>query len=90
MQNRARLLVSGRVQGVYFRVFTRKKALQLGVNGYTRNLADGQVEIVAEAEDAILETFVQWCHKGPITARVDQVIVSPLEVDKVFSNFEIR
>ena len=90
MQNRARLLVSGRVQGVYFRVFTRKKALQLGVKGYTRNLADGQVEIVAEAEEDILEKFLQWCHKGPITARVDQVIFVPLESDEDFSSFGIR
>jgi acylphosphatase len=78
------------VQGVYFRVFTRKKAMQLGVNGYTRNLADGQVEIVAEAEGDVLEKFVQWCHKGPITARVDQLIFVPLESDEVFSIFEIR
>lgn len=90
MQPRARLLVSGRVQGVYFRVFTRKKALQLGVNGYTRNLADGQVEIVAEAEEDILEKFIQWCHKGPVTARVDQVICVPLESDEAFSSFDIR
>ena len=90
MQNRVRLLVSGRVQGVYFRVFTRKKALQLGVNGYTRNLANGQVEIIAEAEDDILEKFIQWCHKGPITARVDQVICAPLESDGDFSSFDIK
>ena len=90
MQNRVRLLISGRVQGVYFRVFTRKKALQLGVNGYTRNLADEQVEIVAEAEEDILEKFIQWCHKGPITARVDQVVVASLETDETFPRFEIR
>ena len=90
MLTRVRLLVSGRVQGVYFRAFTRKKALQLGVNGYTRNLADGQVEIIAEAEEDILEKFVQWCHKGPITARVDQVIVAPLESNEIFSSFGIR
>jgi acylphosphatase len=82
--------VSGRVQGVYFRVFTRKKALQLGVNGYTRNLADGQVEIVAEAEEDILEKFIQWCHKGPITARVDQVVFISVDSDEAFSSFGIR
>ncbi len=90
MLTRVRLLVSGRVQGVYFRAFTRKKAQGLGINGYTRNLVDGQVEIVAEAEEDIIEKFIQWCHKGPITARVDQVVFIPLDSDEVFSSFEIR
>ncbi len=90
MLNRVRVLVSGRVQGVYFRAFTRKKAVQLGINGYARNLADGQVEIIAEAEEAILEKFISWCHKGPITARVDQVIVTSLVIDEGFTGFEIR
>ncbi len=90
MLNRVRVLVSGRVQGVYFRAFTRKKAVQLGINGYARNLADGQVEIVAEAEEAILEKFISWCHKGPITARVDQVIVTSLVIDEGFTGFDIR
>lgn len=90
MLNRVRVLVSGRVQGVYFRAFTRKKAVQLGINGYARNLADGQVEIVAEAEEAILEKFIRWCHKGPITARVDQVIVTSLVIDEGFTGFDIR
>jgi acylphosphatase len=78
------------VQGVYFRVFTRKKALQLGVNGYARNLADGQVEIVAVAKPVILDKFIVWCHKGPIMARVDQVLVATLETDETFTSFEIR
>ncbi len=90
MQSSVRMLVSGRVQGVYFRVFTRKKALQLGINGYARNLADGQVEIVAVAKEPVLEKFILWCHKGPITARVDQLIVVPLESDEIFTSFEIR
>jgi len=90
MQNRLRVLVSGRVQGVYFRAFTRKKALQLGINGYAKNLADGKVEIVAEAEEVILEKFILWCHKGPITARVDEVLVTSLADDEVFTSFEIR
>jgi len=90
MMNKVRLLISGRVQGVYFRVFTRKKALQLGVKGYTRNMADGQVEVVAEAEEHTLEKFIQWCHKGPITARVEQVTLETIEINEVFSSFEIR
>ena len=85
-----KLLVSGRVQGVYFRLFTQRKARQLGVKGFVRNLADGQVEIVAEAEHEALEQLIAWSHKGPITARVDHVELADIQVDEVFTAFEIR
>ncbi len=58
MLRRVKLLVSGRVQGVYFRMFTQKKAKQLGINGYVRNLEDGRVEIVAEAESELLDKII--------------------------------
>ena len=90
MTRRVILLVSGRVQGVYFRMFTRNKAKQLGIKGHTRNLPDGRVEIIAEADTVSLEKFIQWCHKGPITARVDQVELTELEQDDAFTSFEIR
>ena len=90
MLRRVKLLVSGRVQGVYFRMFTQRKAKQLGVNGYVRNLEDGRVEIVAEAESALLDKMIAWAHKGPITARVDQVESEDLLVDEAFTSFDIR
>ena len=90
MLRRVKLLVSGRVQGVYFRMFTQRKAKQLGVNGYVRNLEDGRVEIVAEAESALLDKMIAWTHKGPITARVDQVESEDLLVDEAFTSFDIR
>lgn len=69
----ALFLVSGRVQGVYFRASTRDRALALGVAGYARNLADGRVEVVAEGEAAALAQLEQWLHEGPPAARVDRV-----------------
>ncbi len=87
---RVKLLVSGRVQGVYFRMFTQKQAKHLGVNGYVSNLDDGRVEIVAEAEHELLEKMIAWAHKGPITARVDQVESEELAVDEVFVRFDVR
>ncbi len=89
MLRRVKLLVSGRVQGVYFRMFTQKKAKQLGINGYVRNLEDGRVEIVAEAEADLLDKMIAWAHKGPITARVDQVESEDLLVDEAFTSFDI-
>ncbi len=90
MIRRVRLQVSGRVQGVYFRMFTQKKAKQLDIKGFVRNLPDGRVEIIAEADHVSIEQLKQWCHKGPITARVDQVDMIELEVDEAFTSFEIR
>ena len=90
MIRRVRLLVSGRVQGVYFRMFTQKKAKQLGINGCVRNLPDGRVEIIAEANHATVEQLIKWSHKGPITARVDQVELIECATDELFTSFEIR
>ncbi|NOS89356.1 MAG: acylphosphatase [Methylococcaceae bacterium] len=87
---KVQIFVSGRVQGVYFRVFTRNKAKQLGINGYAKNLADGRVEIVAHAPAANVQQLIDWCHKGPITARVDHVEWIELEVDEQMATFEIR
>ena len=90
MTRRIKLLISGRVQGVYFRYFTQKKAKQLGVNGFARNLPDGRVEIVADADHEPINQLIEWSHKGPVTARVDQVEFVDIEIDEVFTTFEIR
>ncbi|MDD1638508.1 MAG: acylphosphatase [Methylococcaceae bacterium] len=87
---RVKILVSGRVQGVYFRMFTQNKAKHLGIKGCARNLPDGRVEIIAEADTGSIEKLIKWCHKGPATARVDQVEITELEPDQVFTSFEIR
>ncbi len=52
MMRRVKILVSGRVQGVYFRMFTQNKAKQFGIKGHARNLPDGRVEIIAEADNS--------------------------------------
>jgi acylphosphatase len=90
MPRRIKLVVSGRVQGVYFRMFAQKKAKQLAIKGCVRNLDDGRVEIIAEADSDSIENLIQWSHKGPFTARVDQVELFELEVAEAFTSFEIR
>ena len=90
MPRRIKVLISGRVQGVYFRMFTQKKAKQLAIKGCVRNLPDGRVEIIAEADHESIEQLIKWSHKGPLTARVDQVELFEFEVDEVFTSFEIR
>ncbi|UOQ55074.1 acylphosphatase [Hymenobacter cellulosivorans] len=75
-QNR-RLLIHGRVQGVFFRQSTRAEAQRLGLTGYARNNADGTVTIEAEGSTAALDELETWCHKGPPAARVERVEVQP-------------
>ncbi len=70
----ARFLVSGKVQGVYFRASTRDRALQLGLHGCATNLADGRVEVVVRGEEAALQLLAQWLLQGPPQARVDAVL----------------
>jgi acylphosphatase len=69
----ARLLVSGRVQGVGFRAATVHEARRLGLSGHVRNLADGRVEIVAVGAGEAIEALAGWLRTGPPLARVDTV-----------------
>ena len=68
-----RCIVSGRVQGVFYRDTTRHKASELGVTGSARNLPDGSVEVIACGEQQAVETLCKWLWQGPDYARVDDV-----------------
>jgi acylphosphatase len=70
---RVHLLVSGLVQGVFYRQSTVDAARRLGVAGWVRNLPDGRVEALAEGDRAALEGLVAFCRRGPPAARVDDV-----------------
>jgi acylphosphatase len=72
---RITVLVSGQVQGVGYRHFTRKKASELDLAGYVENLPDGRVEVVAEGDRADLEQLIHHLRQGPRGARVHQVDV---------------
>jgi acylphosphatase len=68
-----RFLVSGRVQGVYFRHSARLEAQRLGLRGFARNLQDGSVEVLAEGSGSAIEQLRQWLERGPARARVESV-----------------
>jgi acylphosphatase len=67
------IIVSGRVQGVFFRRAAAEQARTLGIMGWARNLDNGSVELVGEAKRRDLEMLLAWAHKGPPHARVDAV-----------------
>jgi acylphosphatase len=79
VNGRARVLVRGRVQGVFFRAETRARAESLGLSGSVRNLPDGSVEAVFEGKQERVESMVEWCRRGPAGASVEGVEVSSEE-----------
>jgi acylphosphatase len=66
-------IVTGRVQGVFYRAHTQKLAEELGITGWVRNCADKTVELVACGEKADIEVLIEWIHKGPPLAKVTEV-----------------
>jgi acylphosphatase len=86
---RRRVLVSGRVQGVWFRESCRREAEAKALTGWVRNCPDGKVEAVFEGESAAVEALVGWCSIGPTRARVVRVeVVDELPVGTV--GFAVR
>jgi acylphosphatase len=73
---RVHVIISGRVQGVCFRMETKRKADSCRVSGWVRNLPDGNVEAVLEGEQALVEEVIAWCRQGPPASRVSGITVS--------------
>lgn len=73
MSRCVRCIVSGRVQGVWYRASTRDRALGLGVAGHARNLRDGTVEVLACGDDRAVASLREWLWQGPPAAEVDGV-----------------
>jgi len=87
---RARVIVEGQVQGVYFRSYILEKAKKLNLTGFVRNLVDGRVEIIIEGKRGDVKTLVDWCHKGPPSARVSEVKVDWEEYSGRHHSFSVR
>ena len=87
---RAHLFISGRVQGVNFRYYTRQQAQSLGVTGWVRNLLDRRVEAICEGDEISVQQMIEWCYQGPSAARVDHVETHWEEPTGQFSSFEIK
>ena len=85
-----KLMISGHVQGVWYRASAKDIACRLGLTGFARNEPDGRVYIEVEGSAEVLEEFISWCKKGPPLARVDQVEIQKENRLKGFRLFEIR
>lgn len=87
---RLHIWITGRVQGVFFRANTRRKAMNLNLKGWVKNLDDGKVEVVAEGKEPAIKKLVEFCKKGPFGAKVDDVTVKEEKYQNKFKTFEIR
>ncbi len=83
------LLISGRVQGVWFRESMKREAEQLGITGWIRNLPDGRVEAVVSGSDEAIQAMHLWASKGPTLAKVAAVVAETVP-DELFDCFEKR
>ena len=84
------ILISGRVQGVGFRWFAEKRASELEVAGYVRNLPGGAVEVLAQADEQTLESFCQELREGPRFAKVEELSMKTVPVDVDLQGFGVR
>jgi len=89
MSSQIHIIVKGRVQGVYFREFTKRQALSLGLRGTVKNLGDGSVEIFARGDDRSLESLKKWCWEGSPYSTVDNVIVTDISIEEDWSSFRV-
>ena len=85
-----RIIVTGKVQGVFFRAHAQDSAVKTGIKGWIRNLENGSVEIVAQGERENMEKFVNWCRRGPDSARVENVSAAKEHVAEKFTDFSVR
>jgi len=83
-----RLIIIGKVQGVFYRATAKDVADLTGVKGWIRNLPNKDVEITATASEETLQKFISWCKQGPPKAIVEDVVIEELDLHE-FSNFKV-
>lgn len=84
------IFVRGSVQGVGFRFFARKHAISMKLNGWVKNLSNGDVEIYAEGEKDSLDNYIKLIEKGPAFCHVQEIIINPGNPENKFNEFTIQ
>jgi len=87
---RCRIYVSGHVQGIGYRSFTKKRATEIGLSGFARNLPDGRVEIIVEGDETRIHTFVERLKEGPWGSRVSNTEIRWEKPSTEFTTFEVK
>ena len=90
MKSNVHVVISGRVQGVWFRSSTKQKAEELGLTGWVRNTPSGCVEAVFEGDEGKVNKMVKWCYQGPPLSNVEKVEIKNQNPTNSFNSFSIR
>jgi acylphosphatase len=90
MKTNVHVIISGRVQGVWFRASTKQKAEQLGLTGWVRNTENDCVEAVFEGEEDQVKEMINWCYQGSPLSKVEQVDIKNQPVTSGFEGFSIK
>ena len=85
-----KITIEGRVQGVFFRSYSKERALELSLTGWVKNEPSGDVAIIAEGEEDNLLRFIEWCKEGPELAMIDIVNFEWLAYTGDYQTFEIK
>lgn len=88
-KKKIRVMIRGRVQGVFFRMETQHAARRIGVNGWVRNRRDGSVEALFAGDAEKIEEMLAWCGQGPPMARVDDVAVQETDDQETYTDFTV-
>jgi acylphosphatase len=85
-----KIIISGKVQGVFFRDSLRAEALRIGLTGYARNRADGRVEIIACGDEESVYELVRFARRGTLISKVDKVVLSEVPTTEKYEDFDIK
>ena len=89
-QTASHIIISGSVQGVFFRKYAKQKADELKLTGWVKNTKEGNVEIFAQGDENNVEALIHWCHRGSPKSVVEQVKVKPANADATLTHFLIE
>jgi len=89
IMKRFKIRIYGLVQGVFFRVNTKKVAEELGLNGWIKNKEDGSVEVLVEGEESKIQELLKWCKKGSSASIVEKIEIKREKFNGEFKSFEI-
>ncbi len=90
MKKTVRVIISGKVQGVWYRASTKQMAEKIGITGWVRNTSEGNVEAMFEGEEDLVNEMIEWCNQGPPLARVDNLTIENIENKEKFDGFNIK
>jgi len=85
-----KVIISGRVQGVFYRMSAKQKAENIGITGWVKNRSDGRVEAIFQGYSKKVDEMIKWCYMGPSLSKVENVDIEDVIEAKIFDEFKIK